>query len=74
MYLKGYGVERNYELAYKHLRVSADAGHGFAMGNIGYMHEKGFHVLKSNIQASEWYLKGKEAGDDYSMRKIRDGW
>lgn len=74
MYLNGYGVSKDYKLAFDNLMLAANDGHGFAMGNIGYMYELGLFVDRNDGLARQWYEKGKLAGDDYSYRKIRDGW
>lgn len=70
-YRKGYYVPINYQKAFDHFKIAAENGRANAMGQLGWMYQKGLYVEKNNVLAKEWYKKGKNAGDSWSIKQLQ---
>ena len=62
MYVKGKGVEQNYEQAFYWYLKAAEQGHADAQMSIGHMYDEGIGVSLDKVQAFHWYLKAAEQG------------
>ena len=63
MYVKGKGVEQNYEQAFYWYRKAAEQGSARSMYYIAYMYDEGKGVSQDKVQAFQWYKKAAELGD-----------
>ena len=70
MYVKGKGVEQNYEQAFYWYLKAAEQGHADAQYNIGIMYQFGEGVEQNLEQALYWYKKGAEQGESWSQFKV----
>ena len=57
MYLLSRGIQQNYDRAFYWYKKAADQGTAVAQYTIGTMHEKGQGVVRSQIEAVQWYRK-----------------
>lgn len=57
VYLKGLGVDKDYQKALECYKKGADIGHATAQHQLGYMYENGLGVKVDNKLALEWYQK-----------------
>jgi hypothetical protein len=55
MYEKGWGVPKDFKLAVKWYRKSAEQGNAKAQSNLGVMYEKGWGVPKDYVLAYMWF-------------------
>ena len=62
MYHNGLGVPKDYKLALKWFRKSAEQGNERAQHNLGVMYNKGEGVPKDYKLAVKWYRKSAEQG------------
>jgi uncharacterized protein len=62
MYLKGVGVERNLDEAFKLFERGARDGDGWAMNNLGGMYEMGWGTPKDLVKAKDYYSLGAAKG------------
>jgi len=63
LYLKGLGVARNPEEAFRWFLLAADQGQADAQFQAGLMREKGIGVQKDYGQAQVWFALAAERGD-----------
>ncbi|NNE63805.1 MAG: sel1 repeat family protein [Gammaproteobacteria bacterium] len=72
MYGKGEGTEKDPVKAGELIKKSADMQHSPAMRALAYALENGSLGFKKNeSDALQWYLKAAEAGDDFSMLRLK---
>ena len=72
MYGKGEGTDKDPIKAGELIKKSADMQHLPAMRALAYALEVGsFGFKKSEHDALQWYLKAAEAGDDFSMQRLK---
>ena len=62
MYENGYGVEKNYSVAFDCYKRAADQNDAKAQNNLGFMYENGLGVAKNAALAIEWYMKSAIQG------------
>ena len=62
LYQNGYGVEKNYSVAFDCYKKSADQNDAKAQNNLGYMYEHGLGVAENTTLAIEWYMKSANQG------------
>lgn len=62
MYLRGYGVSKNYNEAVKWFRLAADQGDPFAQYNLGLMYQHGTGVNKDYQEARKWFQMAANQG------------
>ena len=51
-------------------RKGADLGYHYAIGNVGYMYNKGFGVEQDYSEAKRWYLKAARLGNIFSQLQL----
>ena len=61
-YQNGYGVEKNYSIAFDCYKKAADQNDAKAQNNLGYMYEHGLGVAENTTLAIEWYMKSANQG------------
>ena len=64
-YMRGYGVERNENMAFDCFRTSAEMGHPEAINNIGGFFRDGIVVGKNPAMATKWFKKSADLGNAY---------
>lgn len=69
-YMRGLGVEVNYNKVYELSRVAAEAGIANSQVNLGYCYSKGKGTYQSESNAIYWYEKAAEQGNDIAMRNL----
>jgi TPR repeat protein len=78
MYIKGFGVPKDYNNALQWLQKAADKGHPGAQLQIGYLYVKGWGVNKSYGKAIELFRKladqGYAPGQNRLGLMFRNGW
>jgi len=62
LYQNGYGVEKNYSLAFECYKKASDQNDAKAQNNLGYMYEHGLGVAENTTLAIEWYMKSANQG------------
>lgn len=62
VYQNGYGVEKNYSVAFDCYKKAADQNDAKAQNNLGYMYEHGLGVAENTTLAIEWYMKSANQG------------
>ncbi len=62
VYQNGYGVEKNYSVAFDCYKKAADQNDATAQNNLGYMYEHGLGVAENTTLAIEWYMKSANQG------------
>ena len=60
MYFKGIGVEKDYSIAYRWVRMAANQGHAKAQNDMAFLLSKGLGVRISKREAYIWFLKAAE--------------
>jgi TPR repeat protein len=63
---------RDYDLAFKHFKKSADKGNGCSMEAIGSLYRYGYGVEKNYFTALDWYKKALENGHLLCYQYIGD--
>ena len=75
LYLKGLGVARNPEEAFRWFRLAGDQGQADAAFQIGLMRERGVGVAQDFAQAQVWFTLAAEHGDseaEVSLAELYD--
>lgn len=67
MYLKGDGIEQNYDEALRYLSLAAEVGNTVAQANLAYMYAKGIGVTQDYNKAIEWGMKSAMQGNAESQ-------
>ena len=62
VYQNGYGVEKNYSVAFDCYKRAADQNDAKAQNNLGFMYENGLGVAKNAALAMKWYMKSANQG------------
>ena len=62
MYIRGHGVEQDFNEAFKWTKKAADQGFGEAQYNLGLLYSNGDGVLKDDKEAVKWWRKAAEQG------------
>lgn len=63
LYMKGLGVEKDLQAAFKWYKLSARNGNTDAMYNLGIMYNQGKVVFRSPKDATKWWKKAAEMGN-----------
>ena len=69
-YLKGDGMERDYNRAFELLSKAAENGHHGAEDFLASMYERGLGVTQDYTKAVSWYRKAAEGGVRYSQYNL----
>ena len=76
MYLNGYGVPEDFNVALKWYTLSAEQGYKFAHYNMSEIYENGWGVLQDNICAYMWgniaVFNGIEKGAEIKDRVVKN--
>jgi TPR repeat protein len=75
LYLKGLGVARNPEEAFRWFRLAGEQGQADAAFQVGLMREKGVGVAQDFAQAQVWFTLAAEHGDseaEVSLAELYD--
>lgn len=67
MYLKGEGIDQDYQKAYQLFSRAAQNGDGAAMNSLAVMYANGLGVARDDQVAIEWHRRAVAAGDASAM-------
>jgi len=71
-YLRGFGCERDMELAFQCFRSAAELGHPEGMDNMSAMYQFGHGVEKNSEMSLYWAMRGRAArGDEAAVKWLR---
>ena len=71
-YLRGFGCERDMELAFQCFRSAAELGHPEGMDNMSAMYQFGHGVEKNGELSLYWAMRGRAArGDEAAVKWLR---
>ena len=70
LYKNGYGVSKDYSLAYHFFREAAEYGNVKAMFQLGQMYELGEGCTKNYVTALTYYKKSAQRGNTYALLKL----
>lgn len=63
LYMKGLGVEQNYNTAFRWYLRAAEQGQPVAQGKLGLMHYYGLGLKENHEEAVHWFRMAAEGGD-----------
>ena len=69
-YMRGLGVEEDWNKVYELSKVAAEAGIANSQVNLGYCYAKGKGTYQSDSSAIYWYEKAAEQGNDLAMHNL----
>ena len=69
-YMRGLGVEADWNKVYELRKVAAEAGIANSQVNLGYCYAKGKGTYQSDSSAIYWYEKAAEQGNDLAMHNL----
>lgn len=69
-YMRGLGVEQDYNKVYELSRVAAEAGIANSQVNLGNCYANGKGTYQSDFNAIYWYEKAAEQGNDLAMHNL----
>jgi hypothetical protein len=72
LYLKGLGVAKNPEEAFRWFRLAAEQGQADAQFQAGLMREKGTGVPKDYVQAQVWFARSADRGDSEAEEALAE--
>lgn len=70
MYLKGFGVDRNKQLAFEKFKRSAELGSRHGMTMLGIAYKKGIGVSRNKKLARKWLKKAADLGSKKAARHL----
>ena len=74
MYLRGRGVEQNFEKAADWLKLAADQNDAIAQNNLGWLYQNGRGVSRDFQEAMRWLKnlgEGRNTRDQYRYDRLR---
>ncbi len=72
LYLNGSGVPQNDLQAFTLFQESAKHEHVDSVAMLGWMFENGRGVAKDLTQAISWYQTAAQAGNEYSIKRLKE--
>ena len=70
MYYKGYGVEKNYDEAYKYFSLATKKGDANAQNNLGNCYYNGQGVKQNYEEAVRYYKLAAAQGNEYAINML----